>query len=101
MISTIARGFTDVGVGTSPSASATPRPRRSLLDRCSAWLRRRDDAARLHEMDPRMARDIGAAPGRDGCPQGFAVDPRPLWGVGLTPQPTETTPPWSSGRRRD
>ena len=68
---------------TAPSPAARP----GLFARCGGWLRRRDDARP-------PARD-GAAPGarhrrRPGlrpCPEGFAVDPRPLWGIGLTPQP--------------
>jgi hypothetical protein len=77
----------------------TRRP--SLLDRYGAWLRRREDAARLREMDGRAARDMGVIAFRAShdAPQGFAVDPRPLWGVGLTPQPMDVSPPWAAGRR--
>jgi uncharacterized protein YjiS (DUF1127 family) len=67
-----------------------------LLARYGAWMRRRDDAARLAEMDPRLARDIGAAPGGERRPEGFAADPRPLWGIGLTPQPMDGHAPWSA-----
>lgn len=66
-------------------ASATLR----LLARYGAWISRRDDAARLAEMDPRLARDMGALPGPDRRPRGFAADPRPLWGIGLTPRPMD------------
>lgn len=83
-----------------PSAVVARRPRAGFLQRCIAWLRHRDDLAWLREMDPRMARDMGATPASDR-PEAFAVDPRPLWGIGLTPQPTETSPPWSRDRRRD
>jgi uncharacterized protein YjiS (DUF1127 family) len=70
-----------------------------ILARCASWLRRMDEAAALREMEPHRARDIGIVPGRDRAPDGFAVDPRPLWGIGLTPQPTEVIPPWSRGGR--
>lgn len=96
MIATIARGFAGFRAGESRSVPAASRPLTHLLDRCGAWLRRRDEAARLREMEPRLARDIGAAPTSGGlCLDGFAADPRPLWGIGLTPQPGSTTPPWS------
>jgi len=73
---------------------------RRLLIRCGEWLRHRNDAARLRDMEPHFARDMGVAPVSDGCPEGFATDPRPLWGVGLTPMPTSVAPPWSGDRRR-
>jgi hypothetical protein len=88
----------------SPSASS-PRPAaatpavaiaagRGLLARCAYWLRCRRDATRLRDMEPYLARDIGLDPGcGDRGPEGFALDPRPLWGVGLTPQPMDTRPP--------
>jgi hypothetical protein len=38
-------------------------------------------------MEPHLARDIAAAPRADCTPEGFAVDPRPLRGIGLMPQP--------------
>jgi hypothetical protein len=70
-----------------------------LVARCGAWMRRAHDEARLREIEPRMARDMGATPAA-GCqaPEGFAMDPRPLWGIGLTPQPMDVAPPWSRGR---
>lgn len=81
------------------SAAAAPVPGvGTLLARCGAWLRRVNHAAALPEMDPRMARDIGASLQADRGPEGFAIDPRPLWGIGLTPAPMDTLPPWS--RRR-
>jgi hypothetical protein len=66
---------------------------RGLLARYGDWVRRLDDAARLAELEPRLARDIGAAPGGGRRPEGFAVDPRPLWGIGLTPQPANGQSP--------
>lgn len=81
-------------------AGGKPRARRSLLARYGEWLRRLDDAQRLREADPRLAQDIGAALGCDRPPEGFAADPRPLWGIGLTPGPTEVPPAWF-GRRGD
>jgi hypothetical protein len=39
------------------------------------------------ELEPRLARDIGVSPSGNGMPEGFAIDPRPLWGIGLTPEP--------------
>ena len=79
---------------TAPGSAARP----GLLARCNGWLRRRNAAAQLRDMEPRLARDIGVAPACDPCPAGFAVDPRPLWGVGLTPQPMGAAPPWSPRR---
>ena len=38
-------------------------------------------------MEPRQARDIGCAAGTERAPEAFAADPRPLWGLGLTPMP--------------
>ncbi|MCU0946171.1 MAG: hypothetical protein MUF65_12490 [Rubritepida sp.] len=67
----------------------------ALLKRYGAWLRRINDARALREMDAARARDIGATPGWDQAPAGFAADPRPLWGIGLTPQPMDGTAPWS------
>ncbi|MDI3305636.1 MAG: hypothetical protein QJR07_00930 [Acetobacteraceae bacterium] len=82
-----------------PASRRTARPTAGaeLLARCAAWLRWISDDSCPHGMEPRLARDIGATPAGDGRPEGFAADPRPLWGIGLTPQPTETDPPW---RRR-
>ena len=72
-----------------PGDMAVPaRSRPGLLGRCGAWIRRLKDAQSLSEIEPRMARDIGVPPGRNRCPEGYGVDPRPLWGIGLTPQPT-------------
>lgn len=78
-------------------------PRRAqpgLLARLRAWLRRREGAARLREMDPAQARDIGVPPGPDRPPEGFAVDPRPLWGIGLVPRPMDAAPPGEPPRQR-
>lgn len=77
--------------------AARPVAGAGLLARCAAWLRRAGDISGPQEVEPRLARDMGATPAGDGRPEGFAADPRPLWGIGLTPQPMETDPPW---RRR-
>jgi hypothetical protein len=82
-----------------PISAAAPAPGvGTLLARCGAWLRCMNHAAALREIDPRMARDIGVSLPADRGPEGFAIDPRPLWGIGLTPLPMDTLPPWS--RRR-
>jgi uncharacterized protein YjiS (DUF1127 family) len=81
------------------AAPPSPATRPGLLARCGGWLRRRSDAARLREMDPHLARDIGVAPACGPCPEGFAVDPRPLWGIGLTPQPMAPHSPRAERRR--
>jgi uncharacterized protein YjiS (DUF1127 family) len=94
----IARSFATFGVGSLGAETVNPGTRPSLLERYGAWLQRRQDAARLREMDPRSAADIGAAPGADRAPAGFAVDPRPLWRLGLAPMPMDTLP--SAGPRR-
>jgi uncharacterized protein YjiS (DUF1127 family) len=88
-------------LGAARPAAKAPgaAPRRGVLAQCRDWLRRRDDAARLREMEPHLARDIGAAPSCNRGPEGFALDPRPLWGIGLTPRPMNETPPWSGNRR--
>jgi hypothetical protein len=71
-----------------------------LLTRCGMWLRRLNDTRALQGLDPRLARDIGVVPRYgDRGPEGFACDPRPLWGIGLTPQPLDVAPPWSRDRR--
>src|SRR5687768_10296200 len=80
------------------AAAASRRPAagaaaRGLLARAGAWLRRMNETAALREMAPERARDIGLAPGcRDRAPEGYAMDPRPLWGIGLTPRPMDVDP---------
>jgi uncharacterized protein YjiS (DUF1127 family) len=100
----IANALLRVGpfAGSVGRTAAAPRaaPASVLLARYSAWLRRRIDAARLRELDPHLAHDIGITPAGGGHREGFVVDPRPLWGLGLTPQPTEVSPPWSGDRHR-
>jgi len=64
--------------------------------RLPGWFRRMRDARTLQALEPRLARDIGAIPVRSP-PAGFVVDPRPLWGIGLVPQPTNAHPPWRRG----
>jgi uncharacterized protein YjiS (DUF1127 family) len=77
-----------------------PAPQRAgLIASCRAWLVRRNHARVLRDLDPRLARDIGVVPAcGDGTPEGFACDPRPLWGVGLPPCATDVAPPWSHDR---
>jgi hypothetical protein len=82
----------------APAKATAGAVGRRLLARCGDWLRRRNDAARLRDMEPHLARDIGISPRGGRAPKGFAVDPRPLWGVELTPLPTATAPPWSGDR---
>ena len=86
-------------LGVAPAVAAAWRLPGLLLARPLVWLRRMRDARALRDLEPRLARDIGTAPGRDLPPEGFVVDPRPLWGVGLTPQPGNPLPPWR-GRGR-
>jgi uncharacterized protein YjiS (DUF1127 family) len=87
----------------TPAFVASPRRPDSivlnLLARYGAWLCRFNDAAALREMEPHRARDIGVPPGCDRAPDSFVVDPRPLWGIGLAPQPIEAMPPWSKDGR--
>lgn len=78
----------------SRPAADEPRGRGGLFARYCTWLSRLQDAQRLREIDPRMARDISVSLGADRCPDGFAVDPRPLWGIGLTPRPMDVPPAW-------
>lgn len=81
--------------GRQEVASGSARPRGGPLALYDGWVHRLNDARTLREMDPRMACDIGAPAGRDRCPDGYAVDPRPLWDIGLTPLPMGASPPWS------
>jgi uncharacterized protein YjiS (DUF1127 family) len=79
-----------------PSLAAQGLARFNFAGLLRAWLRGIGHARALREMDAAQARDIGVAPGWDRAPEGFGVDPRPLWGIGLTPQPMDsTTRPWS------
>jgi hypothetical protein len=67
-----------------------------LLRRVALSMRRWADRRRLRDIDPHLARDIGVAPGWNRAPEGFVVDPRPLWGIGLTPEPVGELPrPWN------
>jgi hypothetical protein len=90
--------FSGGGVDRTAAARGAALGHR-LLARCGDWLRCRNDATRLRDMEPHLVRDIGAAPACECRPDGFAVDPRPLWGVGLTPLPTAMAPPWSGDHR--
>jgi hypothetical protein len=82
-------------------ASAQVRPvGPGLLARCREWLNEHHAARALRELEPRLARDIGApTAGCDGAPGNFMVDPRPLWGIGLTPAPMDTLPRWTATPR--
>ena len=66
----------------SRAEPAGPRLRR----RAMLWLRHRRTLAELQDASPEVRRDIGLPPAADPVP-GFSVDPRPLWGIGLVPQP--------------
>lgn len=92
------------GTAAQGGAWRRPTPGAALLlglaARLGALVRRLGDAARHSEMDPRLARDIGVLPDRHRGLEGFAVAPRPLWGVGLTPQPTGARRPPRAERRR-
>jgi hypothetical protein len=95
MISIIASGLFPARSGTSRSSlAARARRDNSLLERYGAWLQRLSDAATVREIEPHRARDIGLSVCTDRCPDSFTVDPRPLWGIALTPHPTEESPPW-------
>jgi len=85
------------------AAHETARKRRAglgLLSVYIAWIESLRDAQALREMEPRRARDMGIPAGPDHCPAGFAVDPRPLWGVGLTPAPDRASFGPDERRRR-
>jgi hypothetical protein len=65
-----------------------PRPTRARLDLagyCRRWISRYLAGRHIDALDPRMARDIGAFQ-RNPMPEGYIVDPRPLWGIGLVPE---------------
>jgi hypothetical protein len=76
-------------------AAPTATVRHGLLARCRGWLVRRNTAACLRELDPHLADDIGVAPNPGRRPEGFAVDPGPLWGIGLAPMPRDLRSPWT------
>jgi hypothetical protein len=63
-----------------------------LIDRLLSHRRLRQNARILRELDPHLALDIGAAVPLNPRPANFAVDPRPLWGIGLVPQPIDPSP---------
>jgi hypothetical protein len=100
-------------VGFAPAAAHTPpKPRlppgavasrRRPLAACREFLQLLADRARSREVDARTARDLGLPPcGASGAPlDAFLVDPRPLWGIGLTPMPMAAPRPphdaWSGG----
>jgi hypothetical protein len=67
------------------------KPGPGLWRRLLLWLRHRRTLVELQGAEPRMRRDIGLPPAPDPM-QGFAVDPRPLWGIGQTPQPRGEVP---------
>lgn len=95
------RSSLTLSVARQSTTTAERQNRPSLLARCGALLWRLNGARALGELDPRLARDIGVVPGcGNGCPEGFPCDPRPLWGIGLTPLPMDTVPPWSRDRCR-
>jgi hypothetical protein len=61
------------------------RTRSDLAVYCRRWIGRYLARRHIDSLDPRMARDIGAFQ-HNPMPEGYAVDPRPLWGIGLTPE---------------
>jgi uncharacterized protein YjiS (DUF1127 family) len=71
------------GGSGSTGAAAPSGALADLLARYGARMRRRRDAARLRELDAHLARDIGVTPADGGRPEGFAVDTRPVWSIGL------------------
>jgi hypothetical protein len=77
------RVISSAGGSGRTSAAPPTGARGDLLARYGARMRQRIDAARLRELDPHLARDIGITPAGGGRPEGFAVDPRPLWNIGL------------------
>jgi hypothetical protein len=88
MIGAFARNVPGLRVWPQDGLTAEARRSgRSLLAQYGEWLCIWTDAARLREIEPHMARDIGVAPGLDRCPEGYAVDPRPLWGSARPPAP--------------
>ena len=66
--------------------------RRNPVSLARQWLRKRADARVLQSLDASVARDIGIGVGWNPRAS-YAVDPVPLWGIGLTPQPVSTQPP--------
>jgi hypothetical protein len=73
-----------------------PRQTRARLDLaayCRRWISRYLAGGHIDALDPRMARDIGAFQ-RNPVPEGYVVDPRPLWRVGLIPEPIRAARSW-------
>ena len=62
-----------------------PMSRTGLFTRWRQWLTQLSVRWQAEALDPRMARDIGAAPGNP-MPEGYICDPRPLWHIGLAPE---------------
>lgn len=85
----------------SRSAVKVPRAYTGLFARYCFWLRRLEDVQQLREIEPHLARDIGVSPGAHRCPNGYTVDPRPLWGIGLTPYPVDVLPAWPAASEAD
>jgi hypothetical protein len=73
-------------------ATLSAGPTRGLFNRLVSRRRGRQDARILRELDPHLALDVGAAVPLNRRPAGFLVDPRPLWGIGLVPQPIDPPP---------
>jgi hypothetical protein len=61
------------------------RARLDLAAYCRRGISRYLAGGHIDALDPHMARDIGAFQ-RNPMPEGYVVDPRPLWGIGLTPE---------------
>jgi hypothetical protein len=70
------------------------RGRLDLAAYCRRWISRCRAGSHIAALDPRMARDIGAFQ-RNPMPENYVVDPRPLWGIGLIPEPIHTARPRS------
>jgi hypothetical protein len=83
-----------VQVGVCEGFYRVPPQPAGRLARCQALFRNWRYSRCLRELEPRLARDIGVASTCDRGPANFAVDPRPLWGVGLIPQPITTYSRW-------
>jgi hypothetical protein len=59
---------------------------------CRRWISRYLAGRHIDALDSRMARDIGAIR-HDPMPEGYAIDPRPLWGIGLIPESIHASQP--------
>jgi uncharacterized protein YjiS (DUF1127 family) len=86
------RDSTHGGSAQAPGISYFP----GLIARWQTRWQNRWQRRILSQLEPRLACDIGIDPILDDGPSGYRIDPRPLWGIGLTPQPIDAAHSWTA-----